>query len=134
MTTPSPEQPAAQADPSGETPSIWQHEQVAAPGQYSTPNPSQVGAAGTGTSANALVAFILAIASWIIPVIFAIVALVFARKADREIAASQGRLGGEAFVTAAKILAWINLGVSLAIFVLLLFAVLFLTLAGVASN
>ena len=126
MTTPSPEQPPAQSEPLFDQPSIWQVEQV---------QPVQlVGAAGSATSANALVAFILAIASWIIPVIFAIVALVFARKADREIAVSQGRVGGEAFVTAAKILAWINLGVSLAIFVLLLFAVLFLTLAGVASN
>ena len=126
MTASSPEQPPAQPEPLVEKPSIWQVEQV---------QPVQlVGAGGAATSANALVAFILAIASWIVPVVFAIVALVFARKADREIAASQGRVGGEAFVTAAKILAWINLGVSLAVFVLLLFAVLFLTLAGVASN
>ncbi len=87
------------------------------------------------TSSNAIVALVLGILSWpVCPVIFAIVALVFAAKADKEIAASGGRVGGSAFVLAAKLLSWINIGVFVAVLVLGLFAVLFLTVAGVASN
>lgn len=53
----------------------------------------------------------LSIASWVVcPVIPAIVALVFANKADREIAASNGWLTGGGMVTAAKIVSWINIG------------------------
>lgn len=125
MTSPSPEQPTTQPEPIPAAPSIWQGDPVGHPAPMYSPSI---------TSGNAIVALVLAIVSWIIPVVLAIVALVFARKADREIAGSQGRIGGEAFVTAAKILAWINLGIFTAIFVLLLFAVFFLTLAGVASN
>ena len=90
---------------------------------------------GPVTSSNAIVALVLGILAWpVCPVIFAIIALVFASKADKEIAASQGRIGGSGFVLAAKILSWINIGLFAALTVLGLFAVLFLTLAGVSST
>ncbi len=97
--------------------------------------PAVVVAQGPTTSSNAIVALVLGILSWpVCPVIFAIIALVFANKADKEIAASQGRVGGSAFVLAAKILSWINIGFFAALTILGLFAILFLTLAGVSSS
>ncbi len=99
------------------------------------PAPPVVVAQGPVTSSNAIVALVLAILSWpVCPVIFAIIALVFANKADKEIAAGQGRIGGSAFVLAAKILSWINIGLFAALTVLGLLALLFLTLAGVSGN
>lgn len=62
-------------------------------------------------SSSAIVALVLSIASWVVcPVIPAIVALVFASKADREIAMSNGWVTGAGMVTASKIVAWINIG------------------------
>lgn len=62
------------------------------------------------TSTNAIVAFVLAICSWLVcPIVLAIVALVFASNAKKEIAASNGWKTGSGFVTAAKWIAWINL-------------------------
>jgi hypothetical protein len=53
---------------------------------------------------------LLAIGSFLIcPVIPAIIALVLARTAKRNIEASGGAKTGEGMVTAAQILAWINL-------------------------
>ena len=87
------------------------------------------------TSYNAIVALVLSIVSWVVcPVIFAIVALVFASKADKEIASSSGRIGGGSLATASKILSWINIGVFAALFVLGILVLLFLTIAGVSSN
>ncbi|MBW3648901.1 MAG: hypothetical protein KY440_14235 [Actinobacteria bacterium] len=52
----------------------------------------------------------LAISSFIIfPFVAAVVALFLAPAAKRDIVASGGRLGGEGLVTAAKIIAWINI-------------------------
>lgn len=63
------------------------------------------------SSSSAIVALVLSIASWVVcPVIPAIVALVFASKADREIAVSNGWVTGAGMVTASKIVAWINIG------------------------
>lgn len=63
------------------------------------------------TSTNAIAALVLSIVAWVIcPIIPAIIALVFASKADREIAASNGWVTGGGLVTAAKIVAWINIG------------------------
>ena len=62
------------------------------------------------TNNNAIVAFALAIVSWAIcPIVAAIVALVFASKAKKEIDQSGGWQTGAGFVTAAKIIAWINI-------------------------
>lgn len=132
MTSPSQEQPPVQSEPDPSAPSIWQGEPVTSgsvPGYFQPV-----------TSGNAIVALVLSIVSWLVlPLVLAIVALVFARKAEREIAGSQlngvqRRIGGENMVTAAKILAWINIGFFTALLVLAVFAVFFLVLAGVASN
>lgn len=64
------------------------------------------------TSSDAIVALVLSLLSWAIcPVVLAIVALVFAGKAKTAIEASNGWLDGAGMVTAAKIIAWINIGV-----------------------
>ena len=70
------------------------------------------------TSSNAIIAFVLSIVSWAIcPIVPAIVALVLAQSAQREIAAGQGRVQGGGLVTAAKIISWINIGLWAAILV-----------------
>ena len=84
------------------------------------------------TSTNAIIAFVLSIVSWAIcPIIPAIVALVLAASAQREIAAGQGRVQGGGLVTAAKVISWINIGFWAAIIVIGGF---FLVLALVAGS
>lgn len=84
------------------------------------------------TSGNAIIALVLAIGSWIIcPIILAIVALVFASKADREIAANPAQLTGGGLTTAAKIVAWVNIGVAIAG---LLLAVLIIAVVAVGGG
>ena len=61
----------------------------------------------------------------------AIVALVLAASAQKEIAAGQGRVQGQGLVTAAKIISWINIGLWGAIVVIGAF---FLILALVAGS
>lgn len=62
------------------------------------------------TNNNAIIALVLAIVSWAVcPIVAAIVALVFASKAKKEIEQSGGWQTGGGFVTAAKIIAWINI-------------------------
>ena len=64
------------------------------------------------TESTAVVALVLAIASWVVcPVIPAIVALVLANNADASIQASGGRKTGEGLTKAARIVAWINIGI-----------------------
>jgi hypothetical protein len=64
------------------------------------------------TSGSAIAALILAIASFVVcPVIAAIIALVLAATAKREIRESGGWITGEGVVTAAKVVAWIHLAV-----------------------
>jgi hypothetical protein len=87
------------------------------------------------TSSNAIVALVLSICSWVIlPFvlgwIFAIVALVFASKAGKEITASGGGVQGTGFVTAAKIVSWINIGLTAAMLVLGLLFLIILVVAG----
>jgi hypothetical protein len=90
------------------------------------------------TSTNAVVALVLAIGSWvgwalcpiIGPLALAIVALVLGSNALKEIRAGQGQITGEGLVTAARIVAWISIGVTVAAAVLGLF---FLALALVAG-
>ena len=66
------------------------------------------------TASDAIVALVLAILSWVIcPVILAIVALVFAGKAKTAIQASNGWVDGSGMVTAAKIIAWLNIVLSI---------------------
>ncbi len=62
------------------------------------------------TSSDAIVALVLAILSWAVcPFVLAIVALIFASKASKAIAASNGWVEGSGMVTAARIIAWINI-------------------------
>ncbi|MGB4323732.1 MAG: hypothetical protein WBJ33_00545 [Candidatus Nanopelagicales bacterium] len=126
-------------EPGQNTPeeSIWSEGSVPAPESAQPAGQVPNGAVITSqpTSSNSIVALVLSIVSWVVcPVIFAIVALVFASKADKEIAASGGRIGGGSLVLASKILSWINIGVFTALFVLGILVLLFLTIAGVSSN
>lgn len=83
------------------------------------------------TSNNAIAALILSIVAWVIcPIIPAIIALVFASKADKEIATSNGWVTGGGLVTASKIVAWINIGLYAA---LLAIGILVLILAAVGG-
>ena len=57
-------------------------------------------------------------------------ALVFANKADHEVAASGGRITAGGLGTAAKIVAWVNIGVSIAVGVILVLITLIALVAG----
>lgn len=82
-------------------------------------------------SSNAVVALVLAIASWVVcPVVLAIVALVVAGKAQAEISASNGWVTGEGLVTAAKWVSWINIALTI---VGIVVALVFLLAVGTAS-
>jgi hypothetical protein len=72
-----------------------------------------------------VIALILAIASFVVcPVIPAIVALVLGSNAKKKIAMSGGALTGDGLVTAATIVAWVNIGLAaLAIVGIVLLAV-----------
>jgi len=97
--------------------------------------PSAVAAQGPQTSSSAIVALVLAIASWVVcPLILAIIALVFASKADREIATTGGAVQGGGLITAAKIVAWINIGIYLAIAVVMVIIVIIVVIAGAWSQ
>jgi len=68
----------------------------------------------TSTSTKAIIGFVLSLASWVFcPIIAAIPALIMARLSTREIAASQGRLTGDGFNLATRIIAWVNIGFTL---------------------
>jgi len=70
------------------------------------------------TEGNAIAALVLAICAFIVcPLIPAVVALFLASSAKRNIDASNGALDGESLVTAAKIIAWINIGLCLLLIV-----------------
>ena len=82
------------------------------PPGYAPVPPGQPAYAGVQPTANeAIIALCAAIGSFVVlPLIAAIVALVFASRARDAIDASGGRLGGEGLVTAARIMAWVNIG------------------------
>ena len=85
---------------------------AAAPPASSAPDLPPV--AGQTTSTNAIVALVLAILSWVVcPIIAAVVALVLAHSSDKEIKASGGTVVGSGLNTATRIIAWINIGVSI---------------------
>ena len=98
------------------------------PAGYGTPQPGW-GPQGTPppNDTKAILALVMAIGSYVlIPLVLAVVALVLASMSSRDIQASGGRLGGSGLVTAAKVLAWINIAlcvIALA-FLLLVFGVL----------
>ena len=99
-----------------------------------SPRPSAA-AQGPQTSGSAIVALVLAIASWAVcPLILAIIALVFASKADREIASAGGAVQGGGLITAAKILSWINIGIYVAILVVTAIVLIIVVIAGAWSQ
>ena len=127
MTTMSPEdQPAAEQ--------AWPREPIPAPPipPYATvalPAPVKT------TSSDAIVAFILSLVSWAVcPIIFALVALVFAAKAEKALAASPATVGGSGLNLAAKLIAWINIGFWVAVIVIGGFIGIVLLLAGAGSQ
>lgn len=62
------------------------------------------------TSSDAVISFVLALLAWVAcPVVLAIIALVFASKARNAINASGGWVNGDGLVTAAKVIAWVNI-------------------------
>ena len=87
------------------------------------------------TSGNAIAALVLAIASWVVcPIVFAILALVFSSLGQKEIAASGGTRHGGELVTAARIVAWINIGLWAALIIIaLVIGFVVLVAGGLAS-
>lgn len=86
------------------------------------------------TSTKAIVALVLSLVSWfVVPLIPAIVALVLARQATEEIAASNGMLTGSSLNSAARVLAWINIALSCFVFGVIALAVLIPVLLGGAG-
>ncbi|MCU0936918.1 MAG: hypothetical protein MUF66_12870 [Gammaproteobacteria bacterium] len=66
------------------------------------------------SDSKAVIGLVLAIASWLVcPFILAIIALVLAGQSNRAIAASGGRLEGTSMNTATKVIAWINIVLSI---------------------
>lgn len=87
---------------------------------------------GPPTSSNAIIALILAVVSWAVcPIVPAIIALVFAAKADREIGTANGAIAGQGLSTAAKIVSWINIGLWAAF--ILIFAVIVVVAVLIAA-
>lgn len=85
----------------------------------------------TKTSTNAIVALILAIASWVFcPIVPAIIALVLAHLSDKEVAASGGLVTGAGLSLSAKIVAWVNIGVWAALVLLGVLIMFIALLAG----
>jgi hypothetical protein len=73
------------------------------------------------TSGTAIAALVLACCSWVVfPLIPAIVGLVLASNAQRDIDASGGRLTGDGLLTATRWIAWLNIGLCVAGVVLFL--------------
>ena len=83
------------------------------------------------TESSAVVALVLAISSFVVcPVIPAIVALVLANNADAAIQASGGRKTGEGLTKAARIVAWINIGLIVGLLVIVLIVAVIAAAAG----
>ncbi|MGH2767347.1 MAG: hypothetical protein ACRDIF_00070 [Actinomycetota bacterium] len=82
------------------------------------------------TEGTAIAALVLAIVSFVVlPLVPAIVALFLCRTASRKIRGSGGTLGGQGLVTAARVVAWVNVGLSvLALIGLIVAIVAFSTL------
>lgn len=97
------------------------------------PPPPPYGAGGPlpvpQTSSNAVVALVLAIGSFVVcPAVLAVIALVVAGSAQRQIEASGGWQTGTGLVQAARIISWINIGLAV------LGTVLFFLIAAVAVS
>ncbi len=83
------------------------------------------------TESSAVVALVLAIASFVVcPVIPAVVALVLANNADAAIQASGGRKTGEGLIKAARIVAWINIGLTVGVLAIVIIVAVIAAAAG----
>jgi len=107
-----------------------------APGGYGPPPQPWGGPGGPGrapqTESKAIIALVCAIGSWLLfPVLPAIAALVVGANARRDIAASGGWLTGDGMVTAARVIAWANIAVSVLVLVLLVLALIAFSSAAV---
>jgi hypothetical protein len=136
--TPPPASPPVAGAPDAGAPAQWPSAAYAAPaaavyppagyGYQQAPPPAQ-------TSSNAVIAIILAALSWAFcPIIAAIVALIFAHQASKEIEASGGRIQGQGLVTASRWVAWINIGLFAAMIVIGGFVLLLVAIAGGMSS
>jgi Domain of unknown function (DUF4190) len=80
------------------------------------------------TSGAATASLILGICGLVVcPLVCSVLAIVYGKRAQREIAASQGRMGGESYASAGIITGWVGLGlcalgIVFFVFVLVLFA------------
>ena len=120
-------QPGGQPAPPPPPPPVWPYPGPAAPppgqpypGPTGQPYPAQpypaqahpaqaYPAAYLPTSTNAIIALVLSIASWVIcPIVPAVVALVLAQSASREI--RRGAATGDGLVTASRVVSWLNIG------------------------
>ncbi len=115
------EAPGSAGQP-GQTSQPGQPGQSEYPAYPPYPPPPAYGPAPQASN-NAVAALVLSIVSWVCPIIPAIIALVFASKARREILASNGWVTGTGLVTSAKIVAGINIGFWVAIATVLTFIV-----------
>lgn len=89
-------------------------------GQYAPPGYYGGGYAPPRTDSKAIVALVLAIASFVVcPVVPAIVAIVLANQSLNEIRMSGGAVGGEGMANAARVISWLHLGLVLLAFVLI---------------
>ena len=129
---------APQSSPDDTTPAVWPSapatvgDTAAVP---TTPLPDDGAPVAVDqrpqTSTSAIIALVLSIVSWIFcPLITSIVAIVLAYQADKEIRNSGGKVTGQGLSFAAKIIAWINIGVSVAVIVLAVVFGLVLLVAG----
>jgi hypothetical protein len=126
--------PAAWPAPPAAAPATWPAPADPAPAIAAPPVAAPV-AVGPTTSSNAIIALILSIASWVVcPIAPAIVALVFASMAAKEIDAAGGRVEGRGLVTASRIVSWINIGFWAAVLLVGLFVLLIVLIAGGISN
>ena len=138
-----PSVPAGEQAPASEVaPAVtpqWPSSPAAAEGQVPPPPPSPTYGPTYGptpqTSNSAVAALVLAIVSWVFcPVIPAIIALVFANKAEKEIAISNGWVTGGGLVTASKIVAWINIGLYAALIAIGILVFLIAAISGALGS
>lgn len=89
------------------------------PAYPGSPNYPGYGYVPPKNNSNAIAALCCAIGAWMVcPIVPAIVALVLANNAEREIKASGGTQTGEGLAQAAKIVSWIHLALIGAVIVL----------------
>ncbi len=87
------------------------------------------------TSVMAIVALVLAVASFALcPLLPAIASLILAHLADQEIRGSNGAIQGQGLSTAAKIVSWVNIGISVAVSIIALVVLVFIVASGNAHS